>query len=96
VVLVLVSTSQHGVGISPDSTCYISAARSVLAGKGYLNALEAPFVHWPLLFPSILALLGVTGIGPLEGRDSSMPYASDSSFSHPDSSLGRPSDQGPS
>jgi len=67
VALVLLSTSLYGVGISPDSTSYISAARSLLSGSGYLRYDGGPFVQWPPLFPTLLAALGLIGIEPLDG-----------------------------
>lgn len=67
VVLVLLSTSQYGVGISYDSTMYISAARSLLSGKGYSIFTGGLFVGWPPLFPTLLAALGLIGIEPLDG-----------------------------
>jgi hypothetical protein len=67
VLVILLSTSLYGVGISPDSTNYIAAARSLLLGKGYLNFTGSPFVNWPPLFPTLLALSGLVGINPLDG-----------------------------
>jgi hypothetical protein len=65
--LVLLSTSRYGVGISPDSTQYISTARSLLAGNGYLGFDDAPFRDSPPLFAALLAFLGAIGIEPLIG-----------------------------
>jgi len=54
--IIIVATSQFGVGISPDSINYIECARSILAGKGLVDIYNKPFVTWPPLFPVILAL----------------------------------------
>lgn len=67
VALVLVNTSRHGVGISPDSTGYLAAARSLLAGRGYTGCDGAPLTAWPPLFPTLLAGLGLAGIEPALG-----------------------------
>ncbi len=63
--LMLLSTWRYGVGLSPDSASYISAARSLLAGEGYRYADGAIYTHWPPLFPTLLAIPGLVGIGPM-------------------------------
>ncbi len=67
IVLALISTSRYGVGLSTDSASYISAARSLLAGNGYLYFDGRLFVAFPPLFPTVLAILGLIGIEPLDG-----------------------------
>ena len=67
VVLRIYETSLLGAGISSDSVNYIATARSLLLGEGFVSFGGRPFVHWPPLFPSSLALLGLTGIDPAEG-----------------------------
>jgi len=67
VVLSLVSTSRYGAGISPDSTAYISAARSLLAGHGYVCHDGSLYTGWPPLFPTLLAGIGLTGVDPAVG-----------------------------
>lgn len=64
VATVLVSTNRYGAGISPDSVNYIAAGRSLLQGKGWVCYYSAPFVQWPPLFPSLLALIATTGVDP--------------------------------
>jgi 4-amino-4-deoxy-L-arabinose transferase-like glycosyltransferase len=63
--LVLFCTSRFGIGISPDSVCYLSAARSVLAGKGFLMYDGSPYTFWPPLYPLLMAGFGLLGIDPL-------------------------------
>lgn len=63
--LILVSTSKYGAGLSPDSVNFIAAARSLLSGQGYLNHDGTVFVWWPPLYPTILAAFGLFGIDPL-------------------------------
>lgn len=67
IILVLISTSKYGVGLSMDSVNYISAARSLLLGRGYLYYDESPLVHFPPLFSTVLAIFGLIGIEPLDG-----------------------------
>ena len=63
--LVLIATSRYGTGLTPDSGCYISAARSLAAGRGLLPHSGNPFVEWPPLFPALLALTARLGIEPI-------------------------------
>lgn len=56
---ILAGTAQWGIGISPDSTIYVGAARSLIS-SGTLQAVEAdgrigPLTHYPPLMPLILA-----------------------------------------
>ncbi len=68
--LVLLATSQ-GVGVSPDSTLYVDAARSVLQGHGFTAHIfdgaggAQPLTYHPPLFPALLALFGLVGFEPL-------------------------------
>lgn len=54
---VLILTQHGGVGISPDSIYYISAAHSVKEGHGFMQFDDTPFVLFPLVFPSFLVLV---------------------------------------
>lgn len=65
--LVLISTSRYGVGLSPDAVKYVSTARNLLSGNGYLQYDGTPFVRWPPLYPTLLALIGLAGVEPLSG-----------------------------
>jgi uncharacterized membrane protein YeaQ/YmgE (transglycosylase-associated protein family) len=65
--LVLFNTSRYGVGLVPDSANYVSAARSLLAGRSLLCFDATPFVNWPPLFPAILASAGLGGIDMFVG-----------------------------
>jgi hypothetical protein len=64
----VVYTTPWGTGTGWDQAMYIGAARNLLAGKGLTIAwsmdLGKPLTHFPPLFPSLLALLGVTGWDP--------------------------------
>lgn len=63
--LALLCTARYGPGTTPDSASYLSAARSLLAGNGYLYCDDRFYAQWPPLFPTLLALFGLTGVGPL-------------------------------
>lgn len=70
-ILMLLFATRSGIGLGVDSLHYIGASRSLLRGYGltrisYQGEL-VPMVHWPPLFPLLLALLGAVGIDPLEG-----------------------------
>jgi hypothetical protein len=64
----VVYTTPWGTGTGWDQAMYIGAARNLLAGKGLTIAWSTdvgkPLTHFPPLFPSVLALLGVTGSDP--------------------------------
>lgn len=65
-VLTVILVTDFGIGITPDSTVYIEAARNLLNGRG-LIALTAkgelrPMTHYPPLYPSLLALIAVTHV----------------------------------
>ena len=59
-ILILLSTSRYGAGLSPDSVGYIAAARNLLAGAGFICYNGSPTVVWPPLYPACLALLSRT------------------------------------
>ncbi len=65
VVLVLLCTQRYGVGLSPDSANYVAAARSLLAGQGYHHFDGTVCTHWPPLLPTLLAIPGLAGVGPI-------------------------------
>lgn len=63
ILLVLLSTSKFGPGISADSVAYMHAGRSLLEGKGYMYfGFNAPFVQWPPLYSTVLAIIGLFGV----------------------------------
>jgi hypothetical protein len=69
VIAVLFATSS-GIGISPDSTVYIGAARNLLQGRGLSESTASgtkPLTHFPPLLPSLLAVGGLLGVEPLAG-----------------------------
>lgn len=65
--VLLLWISRFGLGVSPDSVDYVSAARGLLAGHGFVNQWYGVYRHWPPLFPMVLAvlrLLGESFLGP--------------------------------
>lgn len=63
---VMALTWKHGPGIGPDSVSFLSAAESVAAGRGYLAYDGTPFLLWPPLLPSLVALALPLGFAPGE------------------------------
>jgi hypothetical protein len=66
----LMYSTPEGLGLSDDSIGYIAGARSIISGQGYREAWLAsngPVTHFPPAFPSLLALIGLSGLDPLRG-----------------------------
>ena len=64
--IILVSTSRYGAGLSPDSAEYISIARNLMKGVGFVLLDGSPLTLWPPLYPALLGALAlVFGIDPL-------------------------------
>jgi 4-amino-4-deoxy-L-arabinose transferase-like glycosyltransferase len=55
----------YGVGISPDSTCYIDTARNIQARLS-LSCLGHPLTRFPPGYPLLLAVVSVFGSDPLD------------------------------
>ena len=62
VVLVLAREATYGVAWFGDGIFYVSAARSVLAGEGFVAFDGSPLTTWPPLFPLALVIVGGVGI----------------------------------
>lgn len=63
---ILILTVRHGPGITPDTVSYISAARSLADGHGFLTYNGEYLVFQPPLYSIILALIKITfSIDPL-------------------------------
>jgi hypothetical protein len=54
-VLIILSTSKYGAGVSSDAARNLSTADNLAAGKGFVDMTGAPFVLWPPLYPLLLA-----------------------------------------
>ncbi|WP_448701483.1 hypothetical protein ACFGVR_04725 [Mucilaginibacter sp. AW1-3] len=55
-ILIHIYTRYSGVGISPDSIMYISTARNLNDGLGYLYFGGKPIVAFPVFYPTFLAI----------------------------------------
>ena len=49
-----------GIGVNPDSTVYISVARSIMAGRGF-HSLGGELIHYPPSYPLLLSIGGLLG-----------------------------------
>lgn len=56
--------THRGPGVSPDSTTYIEAARSLLAGNGFFVRGKA-MTHYPPAYPLLLGLVGFLNHGDI-------------------------------
>ncbi|HEY6075172.1 MAG TPA: hypothetical protein VIV15_17780, partial [Anaerolineales bacterium] len=54
-ILILLTTSKYGAGVSSDAARNLSTADSLLAGRGFVDMLGTPFVLWPPLYPLVIA-----------------------------------------
>ena len=66
-ILVLLLTRHNGLGISPDSIYYMSTADSFLAGNGFYQFDNKPFVMFPVFYPITLSVVKfIVGISFLQ------------------------------
>ena len=64
--LVILLTYRYGSGITPDSVSYISAARSLARGHGFITYNGEPLIFQPPLYSILLALIKITfSVDPL-------------------------------
>ena len=56
-ITILLLTSRHGTGLTPDSVAYISAARNLAEGNGFLTYNGLHLVVQPPLYPIMLAFV---------------------------------------
>ena len=66
--LVLARELNFGVALHTDSVLYVSVARSLLAGEGFLQFVQGwgPMTIWPPLYPLLLAAPGLFAVDPLD------------------------------
>ena len=55
--IILALTSPHGAGMTPDSVTYISVARNLAEGHGFLIYNDTDFIAQPPLYPILLATI---------------------------------------
>jgi hypothetical protein len=61
-VIIAILCSRYGAGIAPDSVSYISAARDLAAGRAPTGWNGDPYVFWPPIYPTLLAILLAAGV----------------------------------
>jgi hypothetical protein len=70
-VIILLFVTEQGIGITPDSTGYIRAARLLHDGHGLSDigpdGEPEPLTHWPPLFPVVLSLFAMLGFDLIDG-----------------------------
>jgi hypothetical protein len=59
IIFILIATSKYGAGVSSDAVRNLSTAENLLAGKGFVDLTEAPFLLWPPLYPLVLVCLSL-------------------------------------
>ena len=57
---ILVRTWTYGAAVGFDAVHYLAAAENLAAGAG-LRSFSGPYVHWPPLFPMLLAFFELLG-----------------------------------
>jgi Dolichyl-phosphate-mannose-protein mannosyltransferase len=66
-VLIQIFSKHSGIGVSPDSVTYISAARHMLAGEGFKSFDNLPVVDFPFAYPFFLTIISfLTRLDPLQ------------------------------
>ena len=58
--LIQIFSRHSGIGISPDSVTYLSAARHLVQGKGFISFDNLPVVDFPFGYPFFLAIISFT------------------------------------
>jgi len=56
--VILLWVTDNGIGLTTDSTIYLSAAKSLLNGRGFY-AFGEPMTHYPPVYPLLLAAAGI-------------------------------------
>ena len=54
----------YGVSLGPDGVIYISVARNLLVGEGFVNWTGGHYVSWAPLWPALLAFASIPGLDP--------------------------------
>ena len=66
VVSALLREATYGVNLNADGLTYISVARNLLAGEGFVAWEGRHYVSWAPLWPALLALVGFLGFDPYD------------------------------
>ncbi len=66
-VVIQIFSKHSGIGVSPDSVTYLSAARHLGEGNGFLSFDNLPVVDFPIAYPFFLAVISFcTRLDPLQ------------------------------
>jgi hypothetical protein len=57
--------TRHGANLTPDSANYVSGARNIAGGRGYVNFQLQPITLFPPAFSALLALGQMVGVGAI-------------------------------
>ncbi len=64
--IILVFTRHGGIGVSPDSVNYLSAARNLFHGQGLIQYDGEPMVDFPFFYPAFLSLVNwISRVDPM-------------------------------
>lgn len=61
-ILLYIATSKYGLGITNDSTAYLSTSNNLWNGEGFFISKGVPFVSYAPLYPMILSVSNIFGI----------------------------------
>jgi len=65
-IMVIATVSKYGPGLTHDSAAYMYSAESLAGGMGYeYFGYISPFIQWPPLFPTLLAVARIAGVDAL-------------------------------
>ncbi len=66
-ILIQIFSKYGGIGVSPDSVTYLSAARHMIEGKGFKSFDNLPLVDFPFGYPFFLTIISFfTRLDPLQ------------------------------
>jgi 4-amino-4-deoxy-L-arabinose transferase-like glycosyltransferase len=55
----ILARTPFGARITPDAVSYLSAARNLLRGRGFITYAGVPYTDWPPLFPAAIAAVAL-------------------------------------
>jgi len=61
IVAVLLTTGHYGPGLTTDSVYYVSSARNLAQGDGFVSFDGTPMLSWPPLYPMVLSVSAFLG-----------------------------------
>lgn len=66
ILFVLLRGILNRMGVYGDDVVYMSTARNLLAGNGFVIYDGSPFIRFAPMFPMLLAFIGIFGFDPLD------------------------------